>query len=72
MFSTPKFTVKCRQRDAQKWTLDVKAKLYKTHVDCLPENSSSRHTSKCLFKSSAPHRLWTLLLQSDRAACNSP
>ncbi|GFX68745.1 CABIT domain-containing protein [Trichonephila clavipes] len=42
----PVFPAGCSQRDAPDWTLGLKVSLCKIAVDCLPENSSSRHSSK--------------------------
>ncbi|GFV64392.1 hypothetical protein TNCV_2503101 [Trichonephila clavipes] len=36
------FPAGCSQRDAPEWTPGIKDSLYKTIVDCLPRNSSSR------------------------------
>ncbi|GFV66664.1 hypothetical protein TNCV_2594851 [Trichonephila clavipes] len=47
IFSAPQhlvFPAGCSQRNAPKWTPSVKDSLYKTTVDCLHVNSSSRDT----------------------------
>ncbi|GFX62864.1 hypothetical protein TNCV_3351901 [Trichonephila clavipes] len=53
LFSAPQYPVfpaGCSQMDAPDKTLGVKASLCKTHVDCLPGNSSSRPISKVTNK----------------------
>ncbi|GFW67897.1 hypothetical protein TNCV_3872271 [Trichonephila clavipes] len=46
----PVFPDGCSQRDSTDCSPGVGVRLCKTAVDCLPENSSSRHISKIMSK----------------------